>query len=97
LIPRSYGFHRRRLDRPIFLDKVLGVEFGHAAVRSILAILVAPTARPRRGVMHISQSGPSEGLDPEYRGRTGITFTREGKRAILTSWIEPRVSKNSAT
>src|SRR3984885_15448908 len=35
--PRTYGFSETDLDRPIFLDKVLGLEFG--TIRQIVAIL----------------------------------------------------------
>src|ERR1700754_1069519 len=35
LDPRSYGFSEADLDRPIFLDKVLGLEFG--TLREIIA------------------------------------------------------------
>ena len=37
LDPRTYGFGEADLDRPIFLDKVLGLEFG--TIRQIVAIL----------------------------------------------------------
>ncbi|MFZ0775696.1 MAG: 2-oxoglutarate dehydrogenase E1 component, partial [Xanthobacteraceae bacterium] len=37
LDPRTYGFSDADLDRPIFLDKVLGLEFG--TVRQIVGIL----------------------------------------------------------
>ncbi|MFZ0607393.1 MAG: 2-oxoglutarate dehydrogenase E1 component, partial [Xanthobacteraceae bacterium] len=37
LDPKAYGFGEADLDRPIFLDKVLGLEFG--TIRQIVAIL----------------------------------------------------------
>src|SRR5277367_6892036 len=37
LDPRTYGFTEADLDRPIFLDKVLGLQFG--TIHQIVAIL----------------------------------------------------------
>jgi 2-oxoglutarate dehydrogenase E1 component len=88
LDPRSYGFGDADMDRPIFLDRVLGLEF--ATLRQILAIL-RRTYCQTLGVefMHISDPAQKgwmqeriEGLDKE------ITFTREGKRAILNKLVE---------
>ncbi len=88
LDPRSYGFGDADMDRPIFLDRVLGLEF--ATLRQILAI-VRRTYCQTLGVefMHISDPAQKgwmqeriEGLDKE------ITFTREGKRAILNKLVE---------
>jgi 2-oxoglutarate dehydrogenase E1 component len=88
LDPRSYGFADADLDRPIFLDHVLGLEFG--TLRQILAILQR-TYCQTLGVefMHISDPQRKgwiqeriEGLDKE------ISFTREGKRAILNKLVE---------
>ncbi len=88
LDPRSYGFADSDLDRPIFLDHVLGLEFG--SLRQILAILQR-TYCQTLGVefMHISDPQQKgwiqeriEGLDKE------ISFTREGKRAILNKLVE---------
>jgi 2-oxoglutarate dehydrogenase E1 component len=88
LDPRSYGFADSDLDRPIFLDHVLGLEFG--TLRQILAILQR-TYCQTLGVefMHISDPQQKgwiqeriEGLDKE------ISFTREGKRAILNKLVE---------
>ena len=88
LDPRSYGFVDGDLDRPIFLDHVLGLEFG--TLRQILAILQR-TYCQTLGVefMHISDPQQKgwiqeriEGLDKE------ISFTREGKRAILNKLVE---------
>src|SRR5262249_61435196 len=59
LDPRSYGFADSDLDRPIFLDHVLGLEFG--SLRQIVAILQR-TYCQTLGVefMHIS--------DPQQKG-----------------------------
>src|SRR3982075_2396924 len=88
LDPRSYGFTEADFDRKIFLDHVLGMDY--ATVRQILAILQR-TYCQTLGVefMHISNAAQKgwlqeriEGLDKE------ITFTREGKRAILNKLVE---------
>ena len=61
--------HRSRLDRPIFLDNVLGLEF--ATLREIVAILQR-TYCQTLGVefMHISDPR-AEGLDPGAHRRAG--------------------------
>ena len=67
LDPRSYGFTEADYDRKIFLDRVLGLEFG--TLREILAIL-RRTYCQTLGVefMHISNPG-GKGLDPgAHRG-----------------------------
>ena len=88
LDPRAYGFTDADFDRKIFLDRVLGLEFG--TLRQIVAILQR-TYCQTLGVefMHISDPEQKawiqlriEGLDKE------ISFTREGKRAILQKLVE---------
>ncbi|QTL05844.1 2-oxoglutarate dehydrogenase E1 component [Aquabacter sp. L1I39] len=88
LDPASYGFYEADLDRKIFIDHVLGLEF--ATVREMLAILRRTYCRSI-GVefMHISSPEEKawiqeriEGVDKE------VSFTREGKRAILNKLVE---------
>src|SRR3954465_7556461 len=88
LHPSHYGFSDADCDRPIFLDNVLGLEFG--TIRDIVAILER-TYCQTLGVefMHISDPAEKawiqeriEGLDKE------ITFTPEGRRAILNKLVE---------
>ncbi len=88
LDPARYGFAESDFDRPIFLDYVLGLET--ASVREILAILKR-TYCGAIGVQYMHITDPSEkawlqqrieGADKE------ITFTREGKIAILKKLIE---------
>ncbi|MDR6953879.1 2-oxoglutarate dehydrogenase E1 component [Ancylobacter sp. 3268] len=89
LDPASYGFTTQAdLDRPIFIDHVLGLEF--ATVRQMVAILQR-TYCQTLGVefMHISSPEEKawiqeriEGVDKE------ITFTPEGKKAILNKLVE---------
>jgi len=88
LDPRSYGFTEADLDRRIFLDKVLGLEF--ASMREIVAIL-RRTYCQTLGVefMHISNAAQKSWIQERIEGRDKeITFTRPGKRAILNKLIE---------
>jgi 2-oxoglutarate dehydrogenase E1 component len=52
LRPETYGFTDADLDRPIFIDKVLGLEI--ATVRDILKILRRTYRRQVGPVMHIT-------------------------------------------
>src|SRR5436309_2951021 len=88
LDPRSYGFGDADMDRRIFLDRVLGLEFG--TLREILAIL-RRTYCQTLGVefMHISDPAQKGWIQARIEGPDKeITFTREGKRAILNKLIE---------
>ncbi|HWM48093.1 MAG TPA: 2-oxoglutarate dehydrogenase E1 component [Xanthobacteraceae bacterium] len=88
LDPRSYGFTEADLDRKIFIDKVLGLEF--ASLREIVAILQR-TYCQTLGVefMHISNPAQKAWLQERIEGKDKeISFTREGKRAILNKLIE---------
>ncbi|MDB5468816.1 MAG: 2-oxoglutarate dehydrogenase, subunit [Caulobacter sp.] len=88
LEPSSYGFTDADLDRPIFLDFVLGLET--ATVREILTI-VRRTYCGNVGVqyMHISNPDEKGWLQERIEGRDKeITFSKEGKVAILKKLIE---------
>jgi 2-oxoglutarate dehydrogenase E1 component len=88
LDPKSYGFTEADLDRRIFLDKVLGLEF--ASMREIVAIL-RRTYCQTLGIefMHISNAAQKSWIQERIEGRDKeIQFTREGKRAILNKMIE---------
>jgi 2-oxoglutarate dehydrogenase E1 component len=88
LMPSSYGFSEADLDRKIFLDKVLGLEF--ASMREIVAIL-RRTYCQTLGVefMHISNAAQKAWIQERIEGRDKeIQFTREGKRAILNKLVE---------
>ncbi len=88
LNPGTYGFGEGDLDRPIFLDKVLGLEFG--TIRQIVAIL-RRTYCQTLGVefLHISDGAQKGWIQERIEGpHKEITFTREGKRAILTKLVE---------
>ncbi len=88
LDPRFYGFAEGDYDRKIFLDRVLGMEFG--TLRQIVAILQR-TYCQTLGVefMHISETGHKDWIQERIEGPDKeITFTREGKRAILNKLVE---------
>jgi 2-oxoglutarate dehydrogenase E1 component len=88
LDPKTYGFTEADLDRKIFLDMVLGLEF--ASMREIVAIL-RRTYCQTLGVefMHISNPAQKGWIQERIEGRDKeISFTREGKRAILNKLVE---------
>ena len=88
LDPRAYGFNDADLDRKIFLDNVLGLEFG--TMREIVAILER-TYCQTLGIefMHISDAVQKQWIQERIEGADKeITFTREGKRAILNKLVE---------
>jgi 2-oxoglutarate dehydrogenase E1 component len=88
LDPATYGFSEADYDRPIFLDYVLGLEI--ATLREILAILIR-TYCGNVGVqyMHISDPREKAWLQRRIEGRDKeISFTKEGKIAILKKLIE---------
>jgi 2-oxoglutarate dehydrogenase E1 component len=94
LDPRSYGFTEADMDRPIFLDKVLGLEF--ATLREILAIL-RRTYCQTLGVefMHISNPAQKAWMQERIEGPDKeITFTPEGRRAILNKLVEAEGFEN---
>ena len=88
LDPASYGFGEKDLDRKIFIDHVLGLEF--ATVREMLAILKR-TYCSTLGVefMHISEPGEKAWIQERIEGPDkAIAFTPEGKKAILNKLVE---------
>jgi 2-oxoglutarate dehydrogenase E1 component len=88
LEPHSYGFTEADMDRRIYLDNVLGLEF--SSMREIVAIL-RRTYCQTLGVefMHISNAAQKAWIQERIEGRDKeINFTREGKRAILNKLEE---------
>ena len=88
LRPETYGFTDADFDRPIFIDKVLGLEM--ATVRQMLAILKKTYCR-HIGIefMHITSPAQKAWLQQRIEGADKeITFTAEGKKAILNKLIE---------
>lgn len=88
LDPVSYGFSGGDMDRPIFIDNVLGLQI--ATMRQILDIV----KRTYCGTfalqyMHISNPEESGWLKERIEGfNKEITFTREGRKAILNKMVE---------
>ncbi|WP_226579447.1 2-oxoglutarate dehydrogenase E1 component [Acuticoccus sediminis] len=88
LRPQAYGFTEADMDRPIFLDNVLGLEF--ATVRQMIDILER-TYCQTMGVefMHISDGYEKGWLQERIEGPDkGIAFTLEGRKAILNKLVE---------
>lgn len=88
LSPENYGFTAADYDRPIFLDNVLGLEFG--TIRQMLEILTR-TYCSTLGVefMHISDPEEKAWIQARIEGADKeISFTAEGKKAILQKLIE---------
>jgi 2-oxoglutarate dehydrogenase E1 component len=96
LRPDFYGFTEADLDRPIFIDRVLGLET--ATIREILKILRRTYCR-HIGVefMHIANPTQKSWIQERIEGRDkDIAFTLEGKRAILNKLIEAEVFEKFA-
>jgi 2-oxoglutarate dehydrogenase E1 component len=88
LDPRSYGFQETDFDRKIFLDHVLGLEYG--TLREIVAICER-TYCQTLGVefMHITNAAQKAWIQERIEGPDKeISFTREGRRAILMKLVE---------
>jgi len=88
LDPKTYGFDEGDMDRPIFLDNVLGLQI--ATMRQIIDIV----RRTYCGTfalqyMHISDPEESGWLKERIEGYgKEIAFTREGRKAILNKLVE---------
>jgi len=88
LSPENYGFKEADLDRPIFIDGVLGME--SATVRQMVDILKR-TYCSTIGVefMHISDPTEKAWIQERIEGPDkGIEFTPNGKKAILQKLVE---------
>ncbi|MEO1199454.1 MAG: 2-oxoglutarate dehydrogenase E1 component [Pseudomonadota bacterium] len=88
LHPHAYGFEEEDLDRKIFIDHVLGLEF--ATVREILAIL-RRTYCQSIGIefMHISDPAEKAWIQERIEGPDKeVNFTDLGKKAILNKILQ---------
>ncbi len=91
LQPSFYGFQNEDLDRPVFIDGIMGFET--VTPRELVAIL----RRTYCGTigyeyMHITDPEQREWLQRRIEGpENKIVFTREGKRAILNKLIESEI------
>ncbi|MEX0318869.1 MULTISPECIES: 2-oxoglutarate dehydrogenase E1 component [unclassified Ruegeria] len=88
LDPRTYGFTDADMDRPIFIDNVLGLQM--ASMRQIVELV----KRTYCGTfalqyMHISNPEESAWLKERIEGfGKEVRFTREGRKAILNKMVE---------
>jgi len=88
LDPKTYGFTDADMDRPVFLDNVLGLQF--ASIREIVDIV----KRTYCGTfalqyMHISNPEQAAWLKERIEGfGKEVKFTREGRKAILNKMVE---------
>ncbi|GHG88765.1 2-oxoglutarate dehydrogenase E1 component [Pseudodonghicola xiamenensis] len=88
LDPKTYGFTDADMDRPIFIDNVLGLQI--ASMRQIIDIV----KRTYCGTfalqyMHISNPEEAAWLKERIEGLgKEIAFTREGRKAILNKMVE---------
>jgi len=88
LDPKSYGFTDADLDRPIFIDNVLGLQM--ASMRQIIDIV----RRTYCGTfalqyMHISDPEQASWLKERIEGYgKEIQFTKTGRKAILNKLVE---------
>lgn len=94
LDPTSLGFIEADMDRPIFIDHVLGLET--ATLREILSIL----KRTYCGTfavefMHITDPEQKAWLQQRIEGPDkDISFTNQGKKAILNKLVEAEGFEN---
>ena len=88
LTPEFHGFGPGDLDRPVFLGGALGFE--RATIREVLAVLRRNyCGKVGLEFMHIQDVEEREFLQARMEGKDQeISFTPEGKRAILTKVIE---------
>ncbi|SHH30017.1 2-oxoglutarate dehydrogenase E1 component [Cognatishimia maritima] len=88
LDPTSYGFATADMDRPIFIDNVLGLQI--ATMRQILEIVKRTYCGTfAMQYMHISNPEEASWLKERIEGfDKEIRFTREGRKAILNKMVE---------
>ncbi|MEO0760312.1 MAG: 2-oxoglutarate dehydrogenase E1 component, partial [Pseudomonadota bacterium] len=86
--PAFFGFQEKDLDRPIFIDHVLGLEY--ATMREISTLL----KRTYQGTfalqfMHLQDPEPKGWLQQRIEGfGKEIQFSKEGRKAILNKLVE---------
>ena len=98
LDPNFHGFHEADMDRPIFMDGVVGLD--HATPRQLLHILKRTYCTTiGYEYMHINDPEQRDWVQRRVEGPDKeIVFTPEGKKAILNKLIEAEgFEKFSAT
>jgi 2-oxoglutarate dehydrogenase E1 component len=88
LDPGFYGFHESDLDRPIYMNGVLGLET--ATLRQMVGLLKRTyCGRIGYEFMHINDPVEKDWLQRRIEGPDkNIVFTPEGKRSILNKLVE---------
>ncbi|PIE16157.1 MAG: 2-oxoglutarate dehydrogenase E1 component [Rhodobacterales bacterium] len=88
LEPASYGFTEADMDRPIFIDNVLGLEI--ATMRQIIEIVKRTYCNTfALQYMHISDPEEAGWLKERIEGfGKEIEFTKKGRKAILNKLVE---------
>ena len=88
LEPATYGFTKDDMDRPIFIDNVLGLET--ATMREIVAVVKATYCGTfALQYMHISNAEEAGWLKERIEGYgKEIAFTKNGRKAILNKLVE---------
>ncbi|HRE59475.1 MAG TPA: 2-oxoglutarate dehydrogenase E1 component [Micropepsaceae bacterium] len=97
LEPFNYGFLPQDMDRPIFLDNVLGLQT--ATMREIVQICRENYCGTiGYEFVHVTNPEEKRWIQERIEGREkGVTFTPEGKRAILNKLIEAEGFENFCT
>ncbi|MGH6865296.1 MAG: 2-oxoglutarate dehydrogenase E1 component, partial [Methyloceanibacter sp.] len=86
LKPKTYGFTKADYDRPIYIGGAFGLEF--ATLREVLDLLKRTyCGHIGAEYMHISDPEQRAWLQERIEGRE-VSFTAEGKKAILAKLIE---------
>ncbi|HEU0018275.1 MAG TPA: 2-oxoglutarate dehydrogenase E1 component [Methyloceanibacter sp.] len=91
LRPKTYGFTKADYDRPIYLGGALGLQFG--TLRQVLDILKRVYGQHiGTEYMHISDPEQRQWIQDRLEGpETEISFTPQGKKAILKKLIEAEI------
>ncbi|PJK28945.1 2-oxoglutarate dehydrogenase E1 component [Minwuia thermotolerans] len=94
LNPKTYGFEDKDMDRPIFLDKVLGMEA--ATMREILEVVQKVYCGTLAvEYMHIQSPEQKSWIQNRIEGPDKeVTFTLMGKKAILNKIAEAEGFEN---
>ena len=92
----TYGFTEADLDRPIFIDRYLGLET--ATIRQIVKILRRTYCRKiGYQFMHITSPAQKSWIQQRIEGEEkDVRFTLQGKRAILNKLIEAELFERFA-
>ena len=85
---RTYGFTEADMERPIFIDNVLGLE--SASLREILSVLKETYAAPSASISHI-QEPRKDRAAPDRAGTTARIHLKASGPSI-NGWSRPRAT-----